>query len=105
MSSLDTRLASQERKKAASLNGSNPRNCGRGLKLPKGHPILCCSVHNTQCWMRHNPVTWAKALIIVEAAEVKDYEAMDAEPTPAQVEEARQMLLAQGYELEEGWNE
>src|SRR5919106_6181731 len=105
MSSLDVRLASQERKKAALLDRDAARNCGLGLKLPQGHPILCCSVHNTQCWMRHNPVTWAKAIIILEAADNRDYEAMNAEPTPEQVEEARRMLLDSGKELEEGWDE
>ena len=53
--------------------------------------------------MRHSPYTWAKALIILDAAQEQDYEAMNEEPTPEQVEDARWMLLDSGKELEEGW--
>jgi hypothetical protein len=72
------RVERLEQGMSADLFGDAPKNCGKGLKLPKGHPLLCCSEHNTTCWMRHNPMTWAKALIIAGACERRDFDGMNA---------------------------
>ena len=84
----------------ADLPSDGPRNCGRGLKLPKGVHPQCCSIHNTTCWMRHDPLIWAQATMLLENIEKRLPEPDVSNPPPALIEVCRQMMLAKGYELE-----
>jgi hypothetical protein len=88
---LDTRSSS-----------GNPRDCGRHLKLEKGTPARWCGQHGYDCWARYNPVTYAQASMIVDALLRREPEPDVSNPPPELVEECRQELLAEGYELEEG---
>jgi hypothetical protein len=57
---------------------------------------------NASSIRRYDPTPYelAKAAIILDGLKKDDYARMDEEPTPEEIEEARQVLLAEGVEWE-----
>jgi hypothetical protein len=76
------------------------RNCGIGVKVvPKAKPQVC-SYHAYSCWLRHNPVSIAKAAALLKFIGENGHAYTDEKPTPELIEVARQLMLARGYQLE-----
>jgi hypothetical protein len=90
-----------ERLERVSYNSRPTGNCGKGLKLEKGTPALWCSRHGYECWLRDNPVDYAKAAMLLEAIHRREPEPDVSNPPLELVEECRRLLLEQGCELQE----
>lgn len=112
MKNWESKLTAME--KLLTPSNSNPRDCGKGLQLPKGTPVQWSSLHRSYaCWTRENPVEYARAAMILDGLKQANalgiapsspaYAALMevGEPSPELVEECRQSLLSQGCELEE----